>query len=404
MARRRKLEGLRRKRGKWQARVEIHGKEYTKTFPLDEPIATMRTWREQQLDEHGGGDLTPGQPGSFGADVTLYLSRITAMPTYKQKAAHLALWVQALGRDRPRRSITASDIDAVLQEWLVTPTAPAPGKKGRPSGATGLAKGTVRKRRRTLQSLWVKLDGKQAANPVKGTTNPKEPKAEARGLNYLVIEQAIAAMPDVRSAKPGTVQRRSLSKIRARVIAYTSIPPGLLKTVLPHDLSLVAKTVRVVPRTKGDGVEARTLPLTPKAVEAFRDFHTANAYGGFNTEALNRSFKRGCRRAGLDPKAVHLYDLRHSFLSQVYRVTKDLATVGRLGLHAEGSVTAARYAKGANAEVDVAAVEAFETALAHQRQLSLKATPDQPNAADFRPAPPARRRNTRQRNHLRKVI
>ena len=145
MPRRRKLDGLRRKRGKWQARVEIHGKEYTKTFPLDEPIAHMRAWREDQIDARGGGPRTPGQPGSFGADVKLYLRRITAMPTYKQKAAHLALWVQALGRDRPRRSITAAEIDAVLQVWLVTPTIPPPGKQhgGRPSGTLGLAPGTV---------------------------------------------------------------------------------------------------------------------------------------------------------------------------------------------------------------------------------------------------------------------
>jgi len=390
MPRKRHLTGLRRKRGKWQARVEIDGKEYTKTFPLDEPIATMREWREEQIDTYGG-QLAPGQPGSLGEDVKLYLQRITAMPTYKQKAAHLALWVKALGANRPRRSITSAEIDAVLQEWLVTPTKPEPGKKGRPSAPTGLAPGTVRKRRRTLQSLWVKLDGKQAANPVKGSANPREPKTEARGLNYALIDQAIAAMPETRSSKPGTVKRRSLSKIRARVIAYTSIPPGLLKTIAPHDLSLAAKTVRVVPRAKGAGVEARTLPLTTKAVEAFADFHAANAYGSFNTEALNRAFKRGCAHAGLDPKTVHLYDLRHSFLSQVYRVTKDLATVGRLGLHAEGSVTSARYAKGANAEVDAAAVRAFELAVNQQRGHS-------------RPAQPARSRKRRTRSHLRKAL
>lgn len=369
MPRRRKLEGLRRKRGKWQARVEIHGKEYTKTFPLDEPIAEMRAWREEQIDTHGGGTLTPGAAGSFGADVALYLGRITAMPTYKQKAAHLALWVQALGRDRPRRSITAGEIDAVLQAWLVTPTVPPPGQKhgGRPSGPLGLAPATVRKRRRTLQSVWVKLDGKQASNPVKGTTNPKEPKAEARGLSYQAIERAIAAMPEYCSTKPGAVKPRSLAKICAAVIAYTGLPPGILNAVGRHDLSLSGATVRVAPRTKGGGVEARTLPLTAKGLAAFQAFHRANAYGQVPT-TLNASFKRGCKKAGLDPQAVHLYDLRHSFLSQVYRVTRDLATVGRLGVHAEGSVVTARYAKGANADVDLAAVAAFDTTLENRPQ------------------------------------
>jgi integrase len=405
MPRRRKLAGLRLKRGKWQARIEVAGKEYTKTFPLDEPIATMRTWREDQIDAHGSTVLPPGAKGSLGADVALYLTRITAMPTYKQKAAHLALWVEALGRDRPRRSITAGEIDAVLQGWLVTPSVPPPGKKhgGRPSGPLGLAPATVRKRRRTLQSLWVKLDGKPAPNPVKGSTNPKEPKAEARGLTYLAIARALAAMPDYCSVKPGAVKPLSRAKLCAAVVAYTGLPPGILNQVARHDLSLVDATVRVVPRTKGGGVEARTLPLTAEGLAAFQAFHRANAYGRV-PKTLNGSFKRGCRRAGLDPKAVHLYDLRHSFLSQVYRVTRDLATVGRLGVHAEGSVVTARYAKGANAEVDLAAVAAFDTTLEEQRRRALSVTPDQAGAADFRPAAPARPKKARTRKQLRKAV
>jgi len=277
------------------------------------------------------------------------------MPSYKQRAAHLELWADALGRDRPRRTITAEEIDLVLQDWLET-----------------LEPATVRKRRTALQSFFVKMNGKKSrlVNPVKGSENPKEPKAEARGLDYLTIERAIAAMPTQRDTKKGLPPRVSLSKIRARVIAYTSIPPGLLKKVRPPDLQLTAATVRVVPRQKGGGVEARTLPLTPEALAAFREFHAAHAYGEFATESLNRSFKRGCKRAGVDPATVHLYDLRHSFLAQVYRVTRDLATVGRLGLHAEGSKVTARYAKGANQTVDVAATAAFSAALAAQRELA----------------------------------
>jgi integrase len=145
--------------------------------------------------------------------------------------------------------------------------------------------------------------------------------------------------------------------------------------VQPTDLQLTAGTVRVVPRHKGAGVEARTLPLTGEGLDAFKDFHAAHAYGPFATQSLNRAFKRGCKRAGLDPTAVRLYDLRHSFLTRLYRVTKDLATVGRLGLHAEGSKATARYAKGANQTVDAAAVAALGQDLATARQLSLKLVP-----------------------------
>jgi integrase len=348
----RKLKGIRRKRGDWQTYKRIHGRFYSKAWPLATPVEEMRDWLERIETTHGG---TPEADDGFSAAITTYLDRVKAMPTYAQREAHLRWWAQELGRDRPPRSITSGEIDIVLQGCL----------------EAGLANGTVRKRRTALRSFFNKMFP-NTVNPVKGTTNPKEPKPEARDLGYRAVEQAIAAMPEHCSVKPGAVKPLSLAKLRARVIAYTGIPPGILKTIRPHDLSLVEGTVRVEARSKGEGVEARTLPLTADALDAFKAFHVANAYGPFATESVNRSFKRGCRRAGLDPKRVHLYDLRHSFLSQVYRVTRDLATVGRLGLHAEGSVVTARYARGANQEVDRAATQAFSAALATQRQQALK--------------------------------
>jgi integrase len=366
----RKHKGIRRKRGGWQTYVRIHGQYYSESWPLTTPLDDMREWIADQKDKHGGERAAAA--GSLAADVATYLERVAAMPTIKQRTAHLELWLKALGRDRPRRSITADEIDVILQGWLQT-----------------LAPGTVRKRRTALQSFFVKMDGKKArrANPVKGSENPRPPKPEARGLDYATIARAIAAMPDTVSVKKGAVKRQSLAKIRARVIAYTGIPPGLLQTITANDLSLSARTVRVRPRRKGSGVEARTLPLTEAGLKAFTDFHAANAYGPFAVESLNRSFKRGCARAGLDPGSVTLYDLRHSFLSQVYRVTRDLATVGRLGLHADGSTVTARYAKGANQEVDAAAVAAFSAAL-EGRKL---------------PGKVARKRKPRKRKHLRRA-
>lgn len=380
----RKLKGIRRRHNSWEVNVRVNGHLYTETFPLTTPVQEMKDWRDDQVEKFGGERTTAG---SFGADINTYLGRVSAMPSYKQRAAHLELWAKELGRDRPRRTITAEEIDIVLQGWLET-----------------LAPGTVRKRRTALQSFFAKMNGKKSrlVNPVKGSDNPKEPKPEARGLDYLVLERAIAAMPDQRATKKGLPSRVSLSKIRARVIAYTGIPPGLLKKVCATDLQLTAATVRIVPRSKGGGVEARTLPLIPEALEAFKAFHAANAYGPFATESLNRSFKRGCKNAGVDPATVRLYDLRHSFLSQLYRVTRDLATVGRLGLHCEGSPMTARYAKGANQAVDLAAATAIGTALAMQRELALKAAAV-PKPAKQLAAKVGRRRKSPRRRRLRAV-
>ena len=355
MARPRRLIGIRRKRGGWRADVRVNGKLFTKQFPLETPLDEMRGWRDDQVATYA---TTVPASGSFAADVQTYLQRIAAMPTYKQRAAHLALWVQALGGTRARRTITPTEIDQVLQEWLQT-----------------AAPGTVRKRRTALQSLFVTLDGKLAKNPVKATANPKPPKPEARGLDYLTIERILAAMPTQQSARPGAVPRLALATVRVAVLAYTGVPPGLLQTVTETDLQLTAGTVRVHARRKGRGTEPRTLPLTKEGLDAFKAFHAADAYGRFAIESVNRSFKRAAKRIGLDPRTVHLYDLRHSFGMELYRVTRDLATVARFLGHAPGSVITARYAQGANALVDQAAAAAFSAALATQRQQALKAQP-----------------------------
>jgi integrase len=213
---------------------------------------------------------------------------------------------------------------------------------------------------------------------VKQVPLPETPKPEARHLDFATIERILAAMPERLSAKPGTDRGLSLAKLRARVLAYTGLPPGLLQKVTPAELVLVSPgAVRVRSRLKGAGVEARTVPLTAKGLDAFTAFHAANAYGAFSITALNRAFKRACTRAGLDRSTVTLYDLRHSFLTQLYKTTRDLATVGRFGLHAEGSSVTARYAQGANRDVDIAAAAAMNADLARSQQEALKAVPVQ---------------------------
>lgn len=354
MARKRNSVGIRWRRSKREAYVRINGTLHTKTFEASTPTDEIQAWRAEQVELHGQTVL---ESDSLAADVVRYVERSRSMPTIKQRAAHLDLWVYALGgRTRSRHSVTDAEIETILDEWLQT-----------------LAQGTVKKRRTALQSFYKKMNGKRGKNPVKGTPIPIEPKAEARHIDRATVERAIHAMPTYRSAKPGAPKIRSLSPIRAAVIAATGIPPGLLKRIQPHDLALVGSgSVRVSARRKGGGVESRTLPLTRDGLTAFKAFHEANAYGGYSIEALNRAFKRGCKRAGLDPKAVHLYDLRHSFLTDLYRETKDLATVGRLGLHAEGSRVTERYARGANEAVDAAAVAALSAAWQHRRRTSLK--------------------------------
>lgn len=364
----RKLKGQRIRNGSWEVNVRVNGKLYTTTFPLTTPVEDRRQWREDQLEQHGGDSGTT-VAGSITEDVQAYEPTHAAMPTIKQRMAHLWVWVAALGGQRPSNSVTSVEIEGVMQEWLTG----------------GLAPATVRKRRTALLSFYKWLRGPKGKNPVRGTPIPAGSDTsddEPRAIDYGAIERAIAEMPEQRDTKKGLPPRVSLSKLRARVLAYTGLPPGMLKKVLPSDLSLTEATLRVSRRKKGKGVEVRTIRLAADALAAFRAFHAGHAYGPFATQSLNVSFKRGCKRAGLDPTTVWLYVLRHSFLTQLYRVTRDEATVGRLGLHAPGSKMTARYTKAAHEDVDAAAVADFGTSLSLQRQQGLKPAPPVPTSPE----------------------
>jgi integrase len=415
----RKEKGIRRlPSGNWYVRVRVNGEVIPQTFPGSTSLETMRQWRDAQKQAP-----PPPAPvgGSFWDDIEQHLARPTVASktaTIKQRTAHLMLWVEALGRDRPRASIQPREIEAVAARWRRTPTnQPDPtirGRRGRPSAPHGLAPGTVRKRLLYLQLFFLERNGAAGANPVRGLLKQhREPKAEARAIDYAVIERALAAMPTTRlegSRRGPAPQRVVVNKapLRARVMAYTGIPPMILMQIRPEDITWTTPaSVRVPPRDKGEGVEARTLPLDGPGLEAFRQFHAAHAYGAFAVGAVNVSFKRALRRTGVTAGNLHLYDLRHSFLTEVYIHTRDEATVGRLGLHAEGSPMPARYTRGAHAVVDRAAVAMVGAALgARQREVAL---PGPAAAAPVRQpaqkchAKVSRRRKTSKQKHLRAV-
>jgi integrase len=362
-----KLErGIRPWKGGLQAYIKVRGVQYSKDYDLNEPLETLRAWRMKTKRQHFGGVATH-ERGSFAADIQKYLKRVAAMPTITQRAAHLELWANALGRDRSRHSITTEEIDSVIQHWLVTPSVPdyAAGAKGRPSAADGIDPQTVRKRRTALQSFFETMNDrdKNKPNPVRSAQNFPPPDPEVRGTDYATIVRVLDAMPDYHSHKKGTPPTQlSLAKLRAAVMAFTGLAPELLRQVAPTALDLTCGTVRILKRRKGKGVEPRTIKLSVPAVAAFRALLAAHGLTRtWRTKPVNDAFKRGCKRAGVT--GLTLYDLRHSFGAQVYRATKDLATVGRLLVHAKGSLMTARYAQAGDAEVDQAAVAAFTATL-----------------------------------------
>lgn len=396
MARQKHIKGVDEYRGQRRARLMVKGQPYEKLFPIETDDAEIEAWLAvTRKDAKGAVPVAE----TLDADVETYLAKplIKAMPTYKRLARLLRWWVvQLKGETRSRLTVTADEIQAVLETALTTPTVmpddPEERAKwrGRPSAPDGLAPATVLLRRNALQGFLTAMNGEQAPNPAKGicadALRPKQARQlEAHGVDYGILERIFAAMPTHRSTKkdPKTkivlAPELSLAPIRARVMAYTSLPPSLIMKLLPHDLyGINAKnpTFYWPERLKGEGVPAHDEQLSERGVAALQAFHNANAYGEYEVDVVNRAVKRAAKRIGY-LRHITQYYLRHSFGTLYYEQTRDSAATCRVMGLAEGSPVVARYTRGAHAAVDAAGLKAFDAAVdeAMHNALVLSPTP-----------------------------
>ncbi len=251
------------------------------------------------------------------------------MPTFNEREKHIALWTAEFGQ-RARHTIDTASIDAVLSRWLNADLAPS----------------TVRNRRTALLHLWTKLDGKAAPNPVRGALMPSLPDPAARAIRYDQIEKILDAMPDVGQALPGKA-REDASKTKARlaVIAYTGLPHSLLKRLTHESVNWQARTFTVPRRHKGKGVKTRTLPLTDRGVQALERFADLECWGNFSNSSMLKSWHRACEAVNVLP-APRVYDLRHSFTTEMYRQTGDPKATAAMLMHSEKSHMMDRYTVG----------------------------------------------------------
>jgi integrase len=333
--------------GSYQVHKMIAGVRAWESFPAGTAESVMVKWREDQAAKKPAPLETPAA-GSFAADIVEYGKRRAALRTIGSAVFMLDRWALALGRGRHRNTIAPDEIEKQLQTWQIA----------------GMHHATARNYVLRLQSFYQHLNGKGGPNPARLATKPPRPKYdEPRAIPYDVIMRILGAMHARRTS--GAV---ALTAVRVKVIAYTGIPPGVLAKLRPTHIDLAGAIVHLPPRLKGAGVEARSIPLTTQGVAAFRALIKAKACGPFSDRPLNKAFRRAAVACGLVDErgaaAVHVYDLRHSFGTFLYQLTRDLETVGRFLGHAKGSPATARYALGANRAVDQAAAAAVSARLA----------------------------------------
>ena len=309
--------------------VSVNGKPHEYRCAHDADVAELI---KERLTLKKAGALNVERESAtadtFRADAATYLATLTGR--HKADADDiLTHWVTAFG-DRHRDAITAVDVRQQLAAW-------------------GKAPSTLNHRRQVLSSLYKSLNGANGYNPVREVPKVRERYDTPRSLSYPVITAILDQM--------GPTQSRA----RFAVMAYTGLPQAQMAQLTPADVDLKAKTVRVSPRRKGKGSPGRTLPLSPQAVQAFKDFAAADCWGEFSRSSMAKAFRNAVRNARATrqdiPASIRAYDLRHSFLTEVYRKTGDIHAVSHLALHSTPAQTA-RYAQSAVKERMAEAIRA----------------------------------------------
>lgn len=333
-----KLKGIRRKGRKWEVFVKVAGKFLSTTFEeLDVP--KMRAWQEQQKSTAAPAP----EKGTLAEKAAEYFAKpeIAAQAYVDQKKAHLELWLEVLGWDTPIAAITRDQVEAVIQTWLKT-----------------LADATVYHRRAALLAVFTHAYGTHAENVVLDTTVPAAWTPRDQSVDVATLTKILEAMPVERRPRKG-IRQPSAARIVSEVLHHTGVRGCDLLQVRREHVNWTLETVQMPPTKKGAGGDWWTCVLTDEALAAMRKFDAANLYGAFSPAAVSHSYKRAARRVLGHETPVHLNCNRHSVGADVFRMTGDTATVGRVLGHAPGSRMSEQYSKGAHAEVDRRAVEAM---------------------------------------------
>lgn len=306
-------------------KISVQGK--AKEFRKDARGVSYKNYRESSLpkvrdDLKAAHILTLSRAAAkgeqFAADAARYLDTIRSASHKRNATGYLKYWTEEFG-DRQRNQLTELEIETHFATIRKAPS-------------------TLNHIRQVLIAFYTTLNGRTGYNPAKVLKKVREQYDNARALPYPIIEQIFAQLAP------------TPTKARLMVMAYTGLPPALIEQITPHDLHLNKKAVYVKPRRKGAGVAGRMLPLSQAGVEAFRLFASLHAYGTFQRKQLRTTFENGIKWAHVTvPEGTRPYDLRHSFLTEVYRATGDLRAVAELGMHATLEQTA-RYARAAVSE------------------------------------------------------
>lgn len=317
------------KSGSYYAKVSYGGRRNgglnrEKTFPALTSIKEMKDWQDIErgrLCQAGPKPVT----GTLGADSERYLKEYGSRLKFPgHRKCELASWKDKFGH-RLRHTIKSKELSEQVAEWR----------------AEKVAESTIRHRLSALSSVYKRLDGKSAFNPVRDVERPQEPTPETNAPPLADVEKVLAAFGQ--SVEKNNRGHKTLA--RAQCLAYTGMRPSeLMRVDVVRDVFFECQEPHVWIREPGKGGNPHAVPLSPEGVVAFQQFIKAGAAGNFSTSAFHKSWTLACRKAGVPE--FNPYKLRHSFATRLHRHVplSDVQTT----LGHKSSKTTQRYAAPEN--------------------------------------------------------
>lgn len=318
--------------------AKIGGEQREKRLKTQPTQARRRAWIEELTEK-----LPGSTKGTLAADIAEYLTGLPAKSRRKADARDTLQHWQDLFGDRRRQDITSADIRAALARWQ----------------SEGRAASTLNHRRQELSNVYRAMNGRAGANPVHDVARTQERRDEPRGIPPAIVRLILDEVP------PGK------TKLRLEVLAATGLPHVQIGRLQARDFNRPARTLYVRPRRKGDGVPGVTLPLTKAGAKAVAALIRGKALGLFSNSSMHRIFGEAVTAARKKwqkanrgkhwpaPDDLRPYDLRHAFITEAYRVTRDLRAVAELALHSDLRTTQ-RYAEAAVSETARKAIDQMD--------------------------------------------
>lgn len=289
------MRGVGRRGKKLRVYVKVGSLQRETRFALGTPARTIHRWRDDTRRDLEALQPKSGPVGSLHAEAQRYLAQVAAMPTYAQRRDHIELWLEALGPETPRHTITAEQIRTVLQDWR----------------KSGLGPATCNKRRSALMHLWSTLDGKGARNPVRDVPKFRAPDPLPRGKDPHDIDAKLLKAPKCRS------------RATCRVLLWTGLRPAELNRAEPEHYNRELKTL-IVQTAKGGRV--RVLPLSEQACAALDELTQVDGWHHIPQAApLGRWLKKITKM-----DTLRVYDLRHSYGTALALAQTRLDVIGAL--------------------------------------------------------------------------